>query len=340
MPKFFEWSTKELSKVFGVSGNAVGETTLKIRPDELIGVKLRRISGEVKGMESRIASKEFSDKFGAVEWAPVPEKDDRAWEVVGEMTEKLSNLFGSDVLVGMEACVEPKTFSFGRNSDGRDRRNFCPASGDNEDGCLAFNRPGFLEVRNERESALIQEYEMGSEPFGLFLYKARLAASSRGWLVPGALWPSSAVSGNSNPRSPSDSINFRYRVVPESVSGRSARYASGSRGPSKSLLLGALAPMRSPRASSDSLKEAVWGPNEVSVSNLPRPFCGRSDTSVPRSLRKLPLSGRWNGTCPLFSVTEWPDDVGLPMFGDCHEVSSYPPSFPLEYRPESVSINR
>ena len=50
-------------------------------PDKFIRIKLRRISREVKGLDSRIASKELLDELGSAERASVSEKDNRAFEV-------------------------------------------------------------------------------------------------------------------------------------------------------------------------------------------------------------------------------------------------------------------
>ena len=59
MPESSKWSSNEPSKVLKVFGDTVSQTSFEVRPDKFIGVKLRRMSREVKGMASRMASKEL-----------------------------------------------------------------------------------------------------------------------------------------------------------------------------------------------------------------------------------------------------------------------------------------
>ena len=203
-----------------VFGNAVCQTSFEIGPDKFIRVKLRRISREVKGLDSRIASKEFSDKLGPVDRASVPKEKDRTFEVLAKVSEKRTDLPGPNVQVGVKACVESKTFSLGRDRDGGDGRDFGPLTGNNEGWGFSFDRPGSLDVGDERESALIQEDQAGSKPRGLFLYAAKRDASSSQSLLPGVLGPSSAASGSSNPSRPSDSKDCQSSNAPESSCGR------------------------------------------------------------------------------------------------------------------------
>lgn len=307
--------------MFEVVGDTIGQAFFEMRPDKLIGIKFRRVSREVKGLNSRSASKDLLDEFGSVKRASVPKKDDRAWEVAPEMTEKLPDLFGSDVLVGIEARVEPKTFSFGRDGDGRDRRNFCPASSDNEDGCFAFNRPGLLKVRNEGESALIQEYQAGSKPFGLFLYEAKRAASSSGWLLPGALWPSSVVSDSSNPSAPSNSKDLKRNNSLGNFCAPLVRYVSGSKDPSSSRLPRGLSPRGAPGFSSAFPTEAEGVPYSAAPSSQTALSSGRLDTNAPPSLTKRSVSRRPSDKYGLVSKAGRLDAVFSRLFGVCHEAS-------------------
>lgn len=339
MPKSLERPAKESPEMFEVFGDTIGKAAFEVCPDEFVGIELRGVSRKIVRADSRIACKEFLGELGLVERAAVPEKNDRSREVTREMPEKLSDLFAPKISVGIEACVESEAFPFRRDGDGRDRRDFFPASGNNKDGGFSFLCPSLLNVGDEREPALIQEDQAGSKPSGLFLYEAKCEISSNESLALCVPWLSSAASGNSIPKNSSDSINFRCNIAPETASGRSDEYVSESTDPSKNLLPGALPLRSSPSFSSERLREAVLAPDEVLISNPPRLFCGRSDANAPRSLTKLPLSRRWNGTCTLLSVTERPDAAELPTFWGCHEVSSFPPSFPLKDRLEFVSIN-
>jgi len=249
MPKSRKRSVKKLPEVLKVLGNTIGQASLEVCPDPFIGVKLRRIAWEVKGLDSRTASKEFLGKLGFVERAAVPEEDERSLEVTAKVPEKLSDLLAPEVLVSIKACIESEAFPLRRDRDGGDSRDFCPASSDNERWRFPFNRPGSLDVGDKRESTLIQEYQAGSKPFGLFLYGATRDASSIGSLARGALWPASAVFGSSNPGRPSDSKGFRCNSVLRSSCAQPSRYASRSKDPSSNRLPEALSPGCAPRSS-------------------------------------------------------------------------------------------
>src|SRR3989338_6120248 len=338
MPKSSKRSIKELSKMLKVSGNAVCQTSLEICPDKFIGIKLRRISWEVKGLDSRIASKESFNKFGLVERASVPEKDNRAFEIATKVSEELPNLSGPNVLVGMKTRVESKSFSLGRDCDGGDGRNFGPASGDNEGWSFSFNRPGSLEIGNERESALIQKDQAGSKPIGLFLYAAKRDTSSSGWLPPDALWLSSAASDNSTPSCPSNSKGCRRNNVPENSCARSGRYVSRSKDPSCSQLPKALSLRCALRFSSAVGTKAGAAPYSVGTSAPNVLSCGRPVANVLRNLETRLFLRRPCGKCVLALKDVPPNAAVFPMLGVLPEVSSCPPRLPHLYRPVLVSI--
>jgi len=307
--------------VFKVSGDAVCQISFEVCPDKFIGIKLRRISREVKGLDSRTASKESFDELGPVERASVPEKDEGALEVTRKVSEELPDLSGPNVPVGVKARVESKTFSLGRDCDGGDGRDFSPASGDHERWCFSFNRPGSLEIGNKGESTLIQEDQAGSKPNGLFLYEAKRDASSSESLLPGALWLFSVASGSSSPSRSSDSTSCRYNSALGNFSGRSGRYASRSKDPSSNRRPRALSPRRVPRFSSARLREAEAGPYGVWTSTLTALSFGRLDANGPRSLKKRPLSRLLSGKCGLVLIGGRPDAVFSRVFGVCREVS-------------------
>lgn len=338
MPKPCKRPVQELPEVFKVSGDAIGQAPLEVRPDPFIGIELRGVSREVKGLDSWIASKEFLGELGLMERAAVPEKDERSSEVAREVPEELPDLFAPKVLVGVKACVEAKPLSLRRDRDGGDGRDFAPASCDNEGGRFSFDRPGPLEVGNEREPALIQEDQAGPKPFGLFLYAAKRGASSVGSLAPAAPWPVSAASDSSSPGPPLDSRGSRYNNLPGSFSGRPGRYASGSKGPSSNRLPGALSPRRAPRPFSAPLTKAGGVPDAAWILSPTALSSGRLDANAPRSLTMRPLLGLPSGKCGPALRAGRRDAAFVRVVGVCHEVSLCPPRLPLYDRPKLVTI--
>lgn len=301
--------------------DAVCQASLEVCPDKFIGIKLRRVSWEVKGMDSRATFKESLDELGSVDRASIPEKNDRPLEVARQMPEELSDLFGPNVLIGIKPRVKSEPFSFWRDRDGGDGRYLSPAAGDNEDWSFSFDRPGSLDIGNKRESALIQEGQAGSKPSGLFLYAAKRDISSSESLLPGAPWPSSAVSDNSSQGHPSASRDSRCNNALENSSELFDRYALASKDPSSNRLSRIPLPRRAPRLSSaGSTKVGVVLYLEL-VSTPFGPSSGRSGASAPRSLKKRLVPALPSDKYDLVSTNGRPDAAAFPTFGVCHEAS-------------------
>lgn len=307
--------------MFKVSGDAVCQISLEVCPDKFIGIKLRRVSWEVKGMDSRTTFKESLDELGSVGRASVPEKNDRPLEVARQMSEELSDLFGPDVLIGIKPRVESKPFSFWRDRDGRNGRYFGPASGDNKDWSFSFDRPGSLDIGNKRESAFIQEGQAGSKPSGVFLYAAKRDVSSSESLLPGAPWLFSAASGSSSQGHPSASRDSRRSNTLENSSELSDRYASASKDPSSNRLPRVPSPRRAPRFSSVGPTKARVVLYLESVSTPFGPSSGRFGASVPRSLKKRSVPALPSDKYDLVLTNGRPDAAVFPTFGVCHGVS-------------------
>ena len=155
IPKFSKRSIKESSKMPKIFGDTVCDTSLEMIPNQFVRVKLGRVSREVKGLDSGILFKDLPYKLGSVDRAFVPEKEELAGKVTSKLPDKVSHLRGSNVFVRVEASVKSEAFSFGRDADRRDGRDFSPASRDCESRSSALRRPRFLEIGNERESAQI-----------------------------------------------------------------------------------------------------------------------------------------------------------------------------------------
>ena len=312
---------KESSKMPKVFRDAVCQTSFEVCPDKFIGVKLRRVSREVKGMNSREFSKEFMDELGSVERTSVPEKNDGAFEMSTKMPEELSDLSSPNVSVDVETRVESKAFSLGRDSDSGDSRYLGPASGDNEYWSSSFDRPGSLDIRNKRESALIQEGQAGSKPSGLFLYAAKRDVSSSGSLLPGAPWRASAASDNSSPERSSDSTGSQYNNALGNSFELSDRYVSVSKGPLSNRIPEVLLPRC-------AVKFSSVGPTktkDVLYWELISAPCGPSScssgASAPRSLKKRSVPWLPSDKYDLVLISGRPCAGVFPTFGVCHGVS-------------------
>lgn len=340
IPKSSERSVKELSKMPKIFGDAICNASLEMVPDKFVGVKLRRVSREVKGLDSRIASQDLPNKFGPVERAFVPEKEEFAGKVTSKVLNKLCDLRGSNIFVGVEAGVESETFSFGRDGDGRDGRDFSPASCDGKPRSSALRRPRFLEIRDKRESALVEEDQAGPKPSGLFLYGARRVVSNTGFLFPVFPWLSWSAPDNSSPGRPSDTKGLKGNTSPETSCARLSRFASMSKRLSENRLPGGLLPRYVPKPSSVCRRGATVFRAGVSALSLSIPPCGRLAANAPESLSRRPLFRLRLRRYGLVSKAGRLGAAGFPTVGVCHEVSLSPPGLPLYDRLELLSIER
>ena len=321
MPKSEKWTVNELSEVVKVSGDTVGNVSLEMCPDKLIGIELGSISREMKSSDPGIISEDLFNNLGPVNLASVPKENDGTWEVPSKKSDELSDMSCLDVHVGVKTSAESQTFSFGRNSNGRDSRDLGPAARDNEYGRLSLNRPCSSNIGDEGESALIQEYQAGSKLPGLFLYEARRDISSSEWPLPGAPSLFSSAFDSSSPNCPSVSTSCLYSNVRGSVCGLPVQYASESRGPLSNRLPRDLSPEYVLKISSCEPEKAVEVPDGVWVSGQTVLSCGRLDATEPGNLSKPLLPWLPNRKCGLDSINERPDAVVSRVLAGCHEVS-------------------
>ena len=311
----------EPPEMLKVSGNAVGQVSLEVCPNPFIGIKLRRISGEMNGVDSRITSKESLRELSGVERAAVPEEDKRTSDLAGKTPEEVPDLLTPDVLVGIKAGAEAETFSLGRDRNGGDGRDLCPLSSDNEGWSFSFNRPGSLDVGDKREPAFIKEDDAGFKPFGLFLYAARRDASSDELLslfVPG---PASVASERSSLSCSSDSKGFRSSNGLRNSCEPLGRSVSKSKDPLNNRLPEALSPGGLPLFFSASPTNAGCVLDAPWALSLPVPSFRRLAANGLRSLWRRSLPWRPNRRCDLASTDARPGTSASLVVEGFHAVS-------------------
>ena len=200
----------KFSKVDEIPGNTVGGGLFELGPDKLVRIQLGGVAGETKGMEARILLQESFDGSCPMDRRAIPQKHDRASKVAQKMPEKGDHLWGPDILLRMESDQQTEPLSFRRDTYSRDCRYLGPAAGCDENGGMTPTGPGPGDVGDQEKTGLIQKSQMGSKPFGLFLYGARLSASSNEWLPRFSPVPFWSASDSSSPANPSPSKGSRY----------------------------------------------------------------------------------------------------------------------------------
>ena len=301
--------------------NAVGQSSFKLGPDKFIRVKLWGISREGMGMDPAMAAQEAPNGRGSMNRTFVPQHHQRTPKVTQQVPKEMHYLIRSDVFMGMEAKVERHPLSLGRDPQGRDGRDFGPAARRGQDRGVALRCPSAGEGRDKQKSALIQEDQAGSKPFGLFLYGARRSVSNTEWrlrLVPG---PFSRASDSSSPRPPSASKGWRWSSGCQSAGGLPRRFALASTDRWDSQRPKGRKPgwVSAFSFAAGSARKGVQG--DAGAVILPVPVCGRLGASAPRKRGRPALAWPRSGSCDQLLVSEWPEAFAFPMFGVFHKVS-------------------
>jgi hypothetical protein len=122
-----------------------------------------------------------------------------------------------------------------------------------KDRGMANRRPGLAHVRDEEESAFIEEYEMGPKSLGFFLSPVTDASSSLRWLARFSAWLGAPVSATSILGPSSLATHDRSDTESRNVSRSAWQFAAKSIALSYSLLRQHLAP-----AVRGACASAIW----------------------------------------------------------------------------------
>jgi len=163
---------EQSSQVRQILWHTVSHDPLQVIPDKLIGIQFRRIGGEAMDMEPWGLAQKLLNNFAVMLPPSIPQKHDRAPEMFEQIPEKRGHLRTADVFIVMEPRIESQSPSPGRDRDGRDRRDLGPVARDGEKRGLSPWCPGSPNLRDQQKARLIQKGQMGTKPFGLFLYGA------------------------------------------------------------------------------------------------------------------------------------------------------------------------
>ena len=196
-------AAQSAAKLDNIFGGSIGQTVFGFGPYKLIRVKFWGVGREPMRMEPGVVAEKLLDDCAPVDGAAIPQQHNRCAQMAEEVAQKADDLHPRDV-GGMETKVKSKPLSRWGNSDGGDGRNPLPPVAVSEDGGTAHRRPGLAHVRNEEESAFVEEHEMGPKSLGFFLSSATDASSSVGWPPRLSAWPGAPASAMSirDPSSP------------------------------------------------------------------------------------------------------------------------------------------
>lgn len=146
---------------------AIGQALLGQLPDPFIRIELWRIGREALQMEALRASAERTNEQATVGIGAVPENEDVASEMSQQLSQEVPCLLLSNI-VSVELEVEVQPLTGRRNRNPRDRRHAVAPIEVMDRRRLADRRPGGGDGRCQLESRLVDEDDVGTQPFGVF----------------------------------------------------------------------------------------------------------------------------------------------------------------------------
>lgn len=147
-------------------------------------------------LEPLVLANELLNDEASVDRAAIPEQHNRSTQVAQKVTQEADDLHPRNV-GAVETKVKSKPLARWGDSDCGDGRNPLPAVAVSKDRGMTDRRPGLAHVRDQEESAFVEEYEMGPKSLGFFLTRATPFSSNVRWLARFSGWlgaPASATS--------------------------------------------------------------------------------------------------------------------------------------------------
>ena len=186
-------STCKLNQVLW---RTIGQRVFGFGPHKLIGIEFWGIGRKSMYMEPLVLANELLNDEAPVDGAAIPEQHNRSAQVAQKVTQETDDLHPRNI-GAVETEVKAKPLARWGDTDCGDGRNPLPRVAVSEDRGMADRRPGLAHVRDEEESAFVEEYEMGPKSLGFFLTRATAVSSSVRWLARFSAWLGAAVSATS-----------------------------------------------------------------------------------------------------------------------------------------------
>ena len=155
----------------------VRQLALCLRPDELIGIELRRVAWKAVDLDPATALEKCSDVPTPMNLAAIPQQEDLTSEVTEQLAKKHDDLGAGDV-AHMEIEIQPEAVATRRHGERRDNGHAIMAVAVPKVRRVPDGRPSLANVGDEQEAALIEEREMGASARGVFLTGAIHPAST------------------------------------------------------------------------------------------------------------------------------------------------------------------
>lgn len=284
-------------------------------------VELWRVGREGINMQPGLIPDEFANHDAFVDSAVIPYEHDGSSQMAQEVAEEIVNFQTRDVF-RVETDIQTQPVAFRGDGDPGNGRYLVSLVTMPEDWSVTSGRPCPMDVWNEKESAFVNENEMGAKFSGFFLYEARCISSSARWPSRPAARLAVPVSDSSNSIASSlttrcDRDGNERQNVCEPV----WQYAEASTNLWSSLRQGLLSPEAGAISSSvaQTAVAAVRGLDLIAVL-CARVFDG-TGPSVPRNSNSSSICPRQNDTSCPHATSRWLDVFVSPTVGSFLGVS-------------------
>lgn len=176
---------------------AVGQGGIGLVPDMLRRVKFRRIGREPFHTHPATALKEVPHGHPRVDCPAVPKEHDWPTKMLKKMSQKRDDIQAGEIM-GTHSDIEGHSLPVRRGDQRTECRNPVLPIKVSDQWRLPSDSPCPLEVRDEQKSTFVEEDQIGSDLFCVFLYVAICNVSSAQWLPHPAVMRAVLVSGSSN----------------------------------------------------------------------------------------------------------------------------------------------
>lgn len=148
-------------------GPAVGEGRLGQAPHPLVGVEVGRTGRQPHQVQAGKGATQLLDRGTAVDRQVVPDDEDVTPKVTQQMPEEITHL-GATNVVAMETGVQAEPPTYRADRQPGDHRNAVAPIAMAGHRCLPLRCPGLEQGRDQLESALVDEDDVGTQPCGVF----------------------------------------------------------------------------------------------------------------------------------------------------------------------------
>lgn len=172
----------------------VCQGAFEVIPDTLVGIQRRSVGRKRHQMKTASSIQEFLHRVPAMDGTVVQQHDQVAGNLRQEMAQEESDLLALDVVL-VELAVQRAVETPRTDGDPRDGRDPVVTVTVPQDWRLAYRTPGFEDGRDQKEPGLVDEYDVGRQPCGVFFtagqtacFHAAMAASLRSTARRSGFW--------------------------------------------------------------------------------------------------------------------------------------------------------